>query len=613
VIWVRSLSWAALAVTTLAAAAAPELVTLPEPAGAIVLDHAIYLPGGGDNGGEVSLPHALYPWISRTPNVVRYQIDFDLPTASDENLFVFIPSINRRVSLVFNGETLFGFESSALWTGPFTSTSVMVRLPRLARLADHNRLTVIVDTGPFAYPTYLSRIYLGSETALALPFQLRTFLAGQLKTMAFAAHVLLGFGVIFAYFFRPKDPLFAWLATFNVVSFIQVFGLFIGWQPAVRGILPFIVILIPATGIMLLGVALALLDKPPVRALRLAAIALPCIWLPCALIGTEFTRLISAAGAYAVFTAGLIGATGLMAWGAFWQRNTDARLMLAPFFLVTWFALHDGYITATLPRHGFDLLLGYARPVFLAFVTAVLMRRMGVSLNQLDRANENLNIKLAEREAELAVLHRQEQIEAGNFIREHERRRLTRDLHDGISGHLASIIALSERTGEQSIEQAAREALNDLRLVIYSLDLGDRELPLAFANFRERLVPQLQRLGVELDWSIAELPEVSGVTPGNALALLRILQEAITNAVKHGPARKINIRGIASADGMVAIVLENDGRPFVESNRGHGLANMRRRAQRLHGKFHIEALARGSRITLLLPPCLPDYEDEAIM
>ncbi len=81
--------------------------------------------------------------------------------------------------------------------------------------------------------------------------------------------------------------------------------------------------------------------------------------------------------------------------------------------------------------------------------------------------------------------------------------------------------------------------------MIYSLDIGEKELPLALANFRERLEPQLHRLGVALDWSMASLPEVSGVTPGNALVVLRILQEAITNALKHGPARRIAVRGSA--------------------------------------------------------------------
>ncbi|MBI4366187.1 MAG: hypothetical protein HY543_05140 [Deltaproteobacteria bacterium] len=330
------------------------------------------------------------------------------------------------------------------------------------------------------------------------------------------------------------------------------------------------------------------------------------------MIDTTLAKTISAVIGLATAIVSFVAAAGLIAWGAFRQRNTDARLMLAPYFLLGWFAIRDAYVTATLPEHGFDLLGTYPRPLYLAFLTAVLMRRMGVSLDQFDRANETLNIKLAEREAELAVLSRKERVEATRLTREHERQRLTHDLHDGLSGHLVSIIALSERTGDKPTEQAAREALNDLRLVIYSLDLGDRELPLALANFRERLIPQLHRLGVELDWSIAGLPEVSGVTPGNALAVLRILQEAITNALKHGPARKIAIRGAVAADGMVAITLENDGRPFVESNGGHGLANMRRRAQQLHGKLNIEALDHGAKLTLLLPPSLPDFEDEAV-
>ena len=490
------------------------------------------------------------------------------------------------------------------------STSVMAQLPRLAS-AGRNRLTVVVETGPYAVPTYLSKIYLGTEAALAPPFKLRNFLDSQLKTMALAAHALLGLGLIFAYFFRPKDPLFSWLATFNVVSVIVATGVLGGYQPALQGILPFIVAVSSAMGFIFIIVALALINVQPPKALRVIAIAVPCVLLPCALIDTTLSKMILAGSAVAVLITGYIAGTGLLAWGAFRLSSTDARLMLPPSFLIAWFSIRDVYVTATLPEHAFDLLTTYPRPLYLAFITAVLMRRMGVSLDQVDRANETLNIKLAEQQAELAALHRQERAEATRLAREQERLRLTHDLHDGLSGHLVSIIALSERAGEKSIEQAAREALNDLRLVIYSLDLGDRELPLALANFRERLIPQLQRLGIKLDWSIAGLPEVSGVTPGNALAILRILQEAITNALKHGPARKITIRGAPSADGMVAITLENDGRAFVENSGGHGLANMRRRAQQLHGKLNIEAVAQGTKLTLLLPSSLPDFEDEA--
>jgi signal transduction histidine kinase len=371
------------------------------------------------------------------------------------------------------------------------------------------------------------------------------------------------------------------------------------------------IVLVPTLGFLFVGFTLAVLGFRPPKALRYAAIAAPIVMLPVVLTGTVAVRSFTTVGNVVVLIAAYLVSTGLLTWGAVWRRNRDARLILGPIALIAWYAARDTFVAVTAPEHGFNLLVAYPRPLLLAFVLAMLMRRMAMSLDSLDSANETLNIKLAEREAELAALYRQERIEAGQLIREQERQRLTHDLHDGISGHPVSIIALSERAGDKPIEQAAREALNDLRLVIYSLDLGDRELPLALANFRERLIPQLQRLGVELDWSIAGLPEVSGVTPGNALAVLRILQEAITNALKHGPARKITIRGAAAADGMVAITLANDGRTFVEGGGGHGLANMRRRAQQLHGNLNIEALDHGAKLTLLLPPFLPDFEDEA--
>jgi two-component system, NarL family, sensor histidine kinase UhpB len=609
--WVRNLGWAFLALATLAIAIIPEVVTLPKPDGALVLDHATYLPDTG-SGSEVALPYAIFPRTSPDLHPARFLIDADLMAKPNENLFLLIAAVNRRISLALNGETFFGFESSPLWTGPLLSAPVMVRLPHDKLVAGRNQITVTVESGLFAIPAYLSQIYVGTEAALAGPFKVRMFLDSQLKTMAVAAHAILGIGLIFAYFFRPKDPLFAWLAIFNVVSLIFSVGMYVGYQPAVVAILPFIIGVATSVGLLYVGVSFALINLRPPKILRVLAIAAPCLFLPMAIIDTMPARIVLVAAAAAVICITVVIGAALTAWGAFWGNNTDARLMLGPTILIAWFAVRDVYVTATLPEHGLALLATYPRPFYLAFITAVLMRRMGASLDQVDSANETLNIRLAEREAELAALHRQERAKTVNTVREHERQRLTHDLHDGLSGHLASIIALSERAGDKPIEQAAREALNDLRLVIYSLDLGDRELPLALANFRERLVPQLQRLGIALDWSIAGLPDVSGVTPGNALAVLRILQEAITNAIKHGPARKVVIRGARAKDGMVALSIENDGRPFTEGAGGHGLTNMRRRAQQLNGKLDLEALDRGTKITLLLPPSLPDFEDEAV-
>ena len=119
------------------------------------------------------------------------------------------------------------------------------------------------------------------------------------------------------------------------------------------------------------------------------------------------------------------------------------------------------------------------------------------------------------------------------------------------------------------------------------LDAGKtrEEMRLALTGFYERIQPQLRRQGVQLDWSMEKLPEVSGMSSGMALALLRILQEAVTNALKHGPAKVIRITGAPGPNGGAEIRVQNDRQPGEArtQSRGNGLTNMRRRAQSLGG------------------------------
>ena len=605
--WLRRIGWVALALATLAIAVAPDLVRLPRPIGAIVIDRATLLSGDGP-GREVSLPHVIFPG-GGNPLSVRYVVTIDAPARPDDGgLFVYAPLVNRRVSMEMDGTTFYDSDPQTLWSGPVVGTPILAPLPRPSPAEGGQRLTLVVHTDRFAAPTYLSRIYLGTESQVVPSFKWRTFFDIDLKSLSFAVQLLLAAGVIVAYLATRSSTLLFWLAVFEAVSIVALIGMFAGFQPGVRDVVPYIVALVPAWGLLSVSVAIALIGRRPPPTLNLGILVITAVLLACAASDTPPARLAVSLAAAIFICVGATAGTAVIVWGAFRLRNVDARFMLAPALLTAWFLVRDGYVAATLPEHAFRLYSPHAGLLFVAGMIAVMVRRMASSFDQLDRSNETLNAKLAEREAELAALARQEQIEAARLVRAHERQRLTHDLHDGISGHLVSIIALSERAEERPIEQAARDALNDLRLVIYSLDLGDAELTLALANFRERLIPQLHRLGVELDWSMANLPEVTGVTPGNALAVLRIVQEAITNALKHGPARRIAIRGSAAADGLAAITIENDGKPFVDGSGGRGLDNMRRRAEGLRAGLCFENLDQGTRVTLLLPGHLPDVQ-----
>jgi signal transduction histidine kinase len=603
--WIPRIGWGALTVATLAIAIAAFTVKLPGPKHALVLDHATYLSVGGE-AQKVTLPHSLLPDNFEERSGAQYNLRFNVVAESNEPLLLYVPSINRNVTLIFNGELIFDSRARALWSGPLAATSVLVQLPRAILSAGINELTVVFEPEQRIMPTYLSAIYLGTEAEIAPNFRLHVFLQERLRTIVLGAQVLLAVGVLIAFCYRPRDPLFAWLAGLVLVASLVAAGVYNGFFPSIDRIRPWVVVMLPTVGMLFIGVALVTVGKRPPRLLSRSAMAAPLILLlPMLAAGRIFTPLLMLLICLPLLIGAFVVATAIVARGALREGSTEVRLMLSPFFLMCCFAIRDiginvGFLEGAVP------LAPYVRALFLAATTAVLMRRLAVSLHELDHVNENLNLRLAEREEQLAILHHKERMEATRLVREHERQRLTHDLHDGISGHLISIIALSERVeGSKSIEQAARNALDDLRLVIYSLDIGDRDLPLALANFRERLIPQLQRIGVELDWSTAHMPEVSGVTPGNALTVLRILQEAITNALKHGPAHRITIRGAAAGE-RVAITVENDGQCFVAEKSGFGLQNMRRRANQLCADIRIEPVERGTRLTLLLPYALPD-------
>ena len=91
------------------------------------------------------------------------------------------------------------------------------------------------------------------------------------------------------------------------------------------------------------------------------------------------SKLILGAIGGGVTIASLTAGALVFAWSAIRRGDTDAGLMLPTAFLLVWFAVRDTFVMATLPAHGFNLVIPYVRPVFFSFLTVVLLRRIGAS------------------------------------------------------------------------------------------------------------------------------------------------------------------------------------------------------------------------------------------
>jgi signal transduction histidine kinase len=191
-----------------------------------------------------------------------------------------------------------------------------------------------------------------------------------------------------------------------------------------------------------------------------------------------------------------------------------------------------------------------------------------------------------------------------------ERRRLARELHDETGQALTSILLGLRSLEEVGDPEAVARAAGDLRELVVSTLQDVRRLavelrPKALDDFG--LVPALKRLaesfteqtriGVDVE---ARLPE-ERLAPEIETAVYRIVQEALTNVVKHARARNVSIL-LSRKNGRVSVMIEDDGQGFDPARTradGLGLLGMRERAALLDGTLSIES-SNGAGTTLVL-------------
>jgi signal transduction histidine kinase len=147
---------------------------------------------------------------------------------------------------------------------------------------------------------------------------------------------------------------------------------------------------------------------------------------------------------------------------------------------------------------------------------------------------------------------------------------------------------------QQQIVQILRESIDDMRLAIDALAVEDAGLLSALGNLRFRMEPRMRAAGIELMWVARGLPEEIDINPDAVLPILRIVQEALTNALKHSRARQaqvtIAIQHEGESDWLVVKVADN-GRGIVEERAsGRGLLNMRNRASRIGANLKLETV-----------------------
>ena len=190
----------------------------------------------------------------------------------------------------------------------------------------------------------------------------------------------------------------------------------------------------------------------------------------------------------------------------------------------------------------------------------------------------------------------QERAEAEAVV-EQERVRIARDMHDVVAHSLAVVIAQADgaryaaasdpavaTAALGTISTTARTALADVRLLLTQLRHSQADGPQPTLADLEALYAQVRAAGVDLRVDVDPVP-VGEPPAGVQLAVYRILQEALTNALRHGDAGAVDVRlswHPARVDFDVANLVHAGAAPPVP---GHGVIGMRERAQLVGGSL----------------------------
>jgi signal transduction histidine kinase len=541
--------------------------------------------------------------------------------APDHPWSVFVPRFMDRIVVAVNGAVIFDSGRDPQANRPTQNTPELVTIPAPLLRDGTNALTIrLLAWGPLG--GFLDPVYVGPDEELRPAYEQRRllFVTAPVIFSAWQAGLAAIVGIIWLK--RRHETFYGVFAAAMLLGFMQAFGtvsptLYSVWNTAVVASAA-----LESVCVVLFVVTFLGFSWP-----RWAwAAFLPGV----VILATGFLGQPGAVyRAYLVLALPTVGLCLVATWLTI-ARSAFRRFDLVPLLLgcgvtvvfTCW--VHD-MLTVLDFTSGRIFVSRLSYSALLIAIGVGLTWRLAKALNEVDGFAHRTVTLLREAEARLRATFANEERLARAAALAAERTRLMRDLHDGLGGQLVSIVALSERKGHDGdpIGDAARAALRDLRLVIDAMDDIDGDLMLALGVWRERAQAQLRPHGMALEWRAltpSGLPICPDLRPWHVIQILRLLDEAVTNAVKHSGAKRVTVslETVADAEphhGRITIsddghgfCLSRDGEAGAASKAHRGLANMAMRAARCGATIDLTSGVAGTRVQLDLPSRFPAAE-----
>ncbi|MCV0396037.1 MAG: hypothetical protein K5872_18200 [Rhizobiaceae bacterium] len=542
----------------------------------------------------------------------HYRLAFRPPGDMTEPLALLIPRVARTVAVSLNGVPFFDQNDLSADTRWAWYDPTLVPVPKGLLAPDENRLDIVVF-GSFRSTAGLSRLILGERKAVERLYRRLSFLQKPLPIFANLASLVMAVPLFLIWLHgrgARGGPFGAYgiLAAAVAIYSVRSMHVYVGEAPLPMSVwLP----LVSAS----LGWAASLFS---VFLLRFVNASSPVVERGIAIFIVAGTALqfgfpdgpfMQARTLYWYVPVMLLGTScvAVFCYRTLVEPDRDRVVVALSLLLLVPAPVHDLlWLRGFLP-FGSLLWLPLVVPAVLLAVSTVSANRFARDWVAADALNRNLTRRVREAEEEIRSSYEARLEAERREATAEERSSLIEDLHDGVGNRLSILLAtLQTRTipKAQSI-RSLRESLNDLRMVITARDTGT--LGDGLGELSALQSGLLETGGIELVTEIEPRAAALRLGPRRLLNLLRIAQEAISNAARHGAAGTIGLTcRLRDGDRLVIEVQDDGGKEKGAAgdaalSSGRGLSTMRSRALRLGGELAVEPSRDGWRVRLDIP------------
>jgi signal transduction histidine kinase len=552
-------------------------------------------------------------WRANHPEAsgLWYRFRFEFAEADTQIHAVHLPRFSMNAAVYLNGVFLgsgghFEEPVSRNWNRP----RFFLIPPGLLRQGQ-NTLHVRVFAPPNTQGG-LSPVLVGPEAALRPEYERDFFLHITLNQTASLIIAAVGVLMLSLWWRRRRDTMYGYFGVSALVWALNSTNLYVQeipvstrvWEILVNATFQVFAVLFLISLLRFIEARHGLLERLLWTVLAASPITMALIPSGGYMALTVFLHLMTLAAAATTLI--------LLMRAAVRRRDADTGLLAGGMWLIVLFAAHDWLLHSKLLWYGKTLALGqsnvyllqFGAPVLFLVVGWIMTARFVRVLNEYERLNVELEDRVAAKHAELSAnFVRLQAVEKERAVLE-ERERLMADMHDGLGGQLLTALRSVEtdRAGQVDVPQLLRECLDEMRLVVHSLASEHGDLLTVLSDLRYRFDSRLAKAGIALEWRVQDVPPLADLSPRTALDIQRIVQEALTNIIKHAQASRITVEtGVAESGTQAYVRIADNGHGVRGEHRGRGLINMDKRAQRIGGAMRMESGDGGTVVTLLLP------------